>query len=432
VVAVTASGNSLINSGGSGWNAGASSVETITSGDGFVEFTANDTANYRMGGLGSGDSNQSYTDIEYAVYMVLGGSLAIYESGSTPWSGGSYVPGDIFRVAIESNVVKYYKNGVVFYTSAVTPTGYPYRFDSSFYPGTSISNIKVSSNTLDSWTGNMTNTNPAGTYIYGLKVYDRNVPVANIGSEPARIEVTTTSGGGGTSSFSPDAGDTLANNLVAYWKLNEVSGNRSDSKGSSTLTDNNTVTSTSGKNGLAARFTAASSEFLSSPDNAALSTGGTSYTLAGWVYLGSKSTHQTTLAKYDTGSNREYWAGYDPTVDRFNLYLYNSAGARIGYVAANNFGAPSVGVWYFLIYEYNLATDTLSISVNNGTPNSTLANETTGDPGDTTSTFRIGGDPPAADYWDGYMDEWGMWKRVLTAQEKADLYNASAGNTYTP
>ena len=201
VTSVTVSGNSLINATGDGWNAGASSNETITSGDGFVEFSTNESNVYKMGGLGNGDANLSYTDIEYAAYPTAAGTVQVYEGGSQRFTAGgsptftTYVAGDIFKVAIESGVVKYYKNGVLFYTSTVAPTSggtyaYPYRFDSSFYPSGSISNVKVSSNTLDSWTGDVANSPSAGTYIYGLKVYDKNPAGANVGSEPARIEVT--------------------------------------------------------------------------------------------------------------------------------------------------------------------------------------------------------------------------------------------------
>jgi hypothetical protein len=33
-------------------------------------------------------------------------------------------------------------------------------------------------------------------------------------------------------------------------------------------------------------------------------------------------------------------------------------------------------------------------------------------------------------YWNGLIDEFGFWSRVLTAQERTDLYNAGAGLFY--
>ena len=40
--------------------------------------------------------------------------------------------------------------------------------------------------------------------------------------------------------LSNSAPSALYTNLIAYWKLDEASGNRADSKGSNTLTDTNT------------------------------------------------------------------------------------------------------------------------------------------------------------------------------------------------
>lgn len=229
--------------------------------------------------------------------------------------------------------------------------------------------------------------------------------------------------------FNPDLGASLHNNLVAYWKMNESSGNRNDSIGGSTLTSINAPLSTAGKKGNAARFFSASSRYFISTDNAALSTGDISFTLAGWMYLASRTASQAVLAKYQTATVREYWLGFDATLNRIVWNIYNAAGTRVGNVTANNFGGPNSATWYFVIVEHNAANDTLSISINNGTPNSAAM---TGVPADTAADFRIGYDNSGANYMDGNVDEWGMWKRLLTAQEKADLYNGSSANTYTP
>lgn len=85
-------------------------------------------------------------------------------------------------------------------------------------------------------------------------------------------------GGGGT--------NTLLQGLVAYWRMDETSGNRSDAHtGTNTLTDNNTVGFTaSGKSGNAAEFIAANSEYLSIGTNfLAMPTNNTPFTVCGWI-----------------------------------------------------------------------------------------------------------------------------------------------------
>ncbi|HKS26263.1 MAG TPA: S8 family serine peptidase, partial [Pyrinomonadaceae bacterium] len=146
VVGAAASGNSLSKTWPDAWNGGAVSTQSITSGDGYVEVTASETGTYRMFGLSNGDSNQYYSDIDFACYMAAGGGVYVYESGSYRGAFGSYTTGDKLRVAVEGGVVKYSKNGTVFYTSGVSPT-YPLLVDTSLYNiGSTLSNAVMSGN----------------------------------------------------------------------------------------------------------------------------------------------------------------------------------------------------------------------------------------------------------------------------------------------
>jgi len=138
------------------WAAGASSTQTIASGDGYVETTIGETNTYRMIGLANGDSNQSYVDIDFAWYAVADGNLQIYESGAYVGSFGPYAIGDGLRVAVEGGQVKYRKNGQLLYTSTHAPT-YPLVVDTSFYnPGSTLNNVVI---------GNGGVTAPSGTLL---------------------------------------------------------------------------------------------------------------------------------------------------------------------------------------------------------------------------------------------------------------------------
>jgi RHS repeat-associated protein len=145
-----ASGNSLTKTAGAAWgNAGASSTQTITSGDGYVEFTASKTSTYRMIGLSQGDADQNYTDIDFAMYPTgTGGSgshIYVYESGVYKGDFGVYATGDVLRVAVEGGVVKYKKNGALLYTSTVTPS-YPLLVDTALHTnGATLANVVISS-----------------------------------------------------------------------------------------------------------------------------------------------------------------------------------------------------------------------------------------------------------------------------------------------
>jgi hypothetical protein len=132
LVQATASGNGLTRGNNEpAWDAGASSGKAIVSGDGFMEFTAPDVYNVWMAGLGTGDSGPHYGDIEYAIYGN-GEGYYLFEGGLSRGFFGTFEGGDRFRVAVESGVVKYYRNGAHFYSSGVAPQ-YPLRVDTSLY-----------------------------------------------------------------------------------------------------------------------------------------------------------------------------------------------------------------------------------------------------------------------------------------------------------
>lgn len=248
-------------------------------------------------------------------------------------------------------------------------------------------------------------------------------PVAAFSLDNIRIDNAAMPAADGT----PD----LTTDLVAYWKLDETSGSRADSAGSNTLADNNTVTSGTGKQGNAALFTLANSEYLSISDNTALSMGNRNVSFNVWVKMNSKPAgNASILAKWNySGGTREYNIGYDGTADRFQFSVTSDGtNGTLGQAVANNFGSPSTGVWYNIHASYNAATDTLSIAVNDGTPNT--ASYSAGIL-DSTSQFNLGAMNNGGDlWWDGYIDEVGIWKRILTSTEITFLYNGGSGRTH--
>ena len=130
---LSANGNSLTKTAASAWgNAGAVSLQSLASGDGFVEFTASETTSYRMLGLSKGNADQNYTDVDFAIYPAPSGALYVYEKGVSTGTFVSYATGDKLRVAVEAGVVRYRKNGTLIYTSTVAPS-YPLLVDTALY-----------------------------------------------------------------------------------------------------------------------------------------------------------------------------------------------------------------------------------------------------------------------------------------------------------
>lgn len=88
--------------------------------------------------------------------------------------------------------------------------------------------------------------------------------------------------------FSPNSGNTLQNQMISYWTMDEASGVRLDSMGSNNLSDYGSVTYTGGIKNQAAMFNASSSQYLSAPYKSILNGSG-GFTVSTWIYLNSTS-----------------------------------------------------------------------------------------------------------------------------------------------
>lgn len=219
----------------------------------------------------------------------------------------------------------------------------------------------------------------------------------------------------------------LTDNLVAYWTLDESSGNRADSVGSSTLTDNNTVLAATGKQGNGADFERDNSEYLSCADNAAVSTGDVDVTWAFW-FNSESSGDRVLLSKWNGSTNdREYIIEIDATDIYFSV---SASGTGTGaQVSSTSLANISTGTWYFVVCWHDATANTINMKVNNGTTDSASWSGGIRDGG---GAFNIGAraDGGGAPYFDGIIDEVGIWKRVLTSDEMTTLYNGGTGTTY--
>lgn len=86
------------------------------------EFAATENNTFRMVGLSSSNTNNNFNTIQYAWYLRGDGVCEIFETGASRGYFGAYLSGDLFKISIESNVVKYYRNNILIFTSAIVPT----------------------------------------------------------------------------------------------------------------------------------------------------------------------------------------------------------------------------------------------------------------------------------------------------------------------
>lgn len=214
----------------------------------------------------------------------------------------------------------------------------------------------------------------------------------------------------------------LTDSLVAYWELDEASGNRSDSHGSNTLTDNNTVGSATGKINSGADFEDANSESLSITDNTTLSMGDIDMTISMWLNFESFPSFTSPLAK-DNNTTREY--GFYTVSNSIKFYVFGSSGGG-NYAEIGSGVVLSTGTWYHVIGYHDSVANTIGIIINDGTDTNTSHSTGIYD-GNAPFTIGVGGNNL---YYDGIIDEVGIWKRKLSASEITELYNSGSGLAY--
>ncbi|MBI1761205.1 MAG: NPCBM/NEW2 domain-containing protein, partial [Acidobacteria bacterium] len=146
LVNTTVSGTTLRKTAGSNEGSpdgSASSQQTIASGDGYVEFTATGPNVYRAVGLNGADALTSFDALDYAVVFTNTNIAEFRQAGA--YRGDTFFAlNDVFRVAVESGVVNFYKNGVRLASGSSAPV-YPLKAGAVFtYLNGEIAAAKIS------------------------------------------------------------------------------------------------------------------------------------------------------------------------------------------------------------------------------------------------------------------------------------------------
>jgi hypothetical protein len=200
-----------------------------------------------------------------------------------------------------------------------------------------------------------------------------------------------------------------------------------------TLTNVNTVATTSGKVGTAADFEEANGEYLNRANETLLQTGDISWTEACWVQLEAKGGSNAYISCKGSGVGDEIervmlWR-ITGDEDRFRVYM---ADFTVG-VAATTFGAPSTGVWYYLQSQHNADTNRLRIRVNNGAWDEVdtggTAAQNVG-----TAPFLIGAywnDGSPFLFFDGLINQFAFWKGAKSDDDLNAIYNSGNGLAFS-
>ena len=231
-------------------------------------------------------------------------------------------------------------------------------------------------------------------------------------------------------------GNGLLTGLVAYWGLDEASGNALDKhSGGLTLTQANNPGADTGKVYATARTFNGNNTYFSRASETAIQLGDIDFCVAAWVFLTNVTAQRLIASQYRFGDSHRVWfVDYLNTSNRFRFGI-SGDGVNATIAVADNFGGPSGSTWY-LVYVYHDATaNQIGISINNGTANTQA--HTTGAAADTVAPLAIGAffnttGIAAGFAWQGRLGPVAMWKnRTLDATARAALYNGGVGLAYS-
>lgn len=216
----------------------------------------------------------------------------------------------------------------------------------------------------------------------------------------------------------------LTDGLISYWKLDESSGNASDATGNGNTLTNTNVTYSAGKINNGANFNGSNSN-LSTGDNSNLRP--SSVTVSYWVKTTQGGNH---LVKKSSGNGG--WEAYSVKNDSSN----NDVSSRVQLTGSPSFSDIVTntvnikdGNWHMVTMSYTSGSHKIYIDGIERVSSSPSGNIFYVESrrfvlGSSWNTVGYEG------YFNGQIDEVGVWNRALSGSEVSELYNGGAGLSY--
>jgi hypothetical protein len=222
--------------------------------------------------------------------------------------------------------------------------------------------------------------------------------------------------------------------LTAYWTMNHKADS-SPYERYCEISFNNTLDGVNlpgwvrSERYIAADLLAASTQCLRADDNSLLDLSGTSFTMGVWIKPRDVATASRLINKWTDGSDatkREYVLFIDTDA---KLYFAVCDGATNYIVAASTFGVLTDDEVYFVCAYFDDATNIIGIGVNN------IWNTASGPTGPAgvnnyTNKLYFGSHAETDYYFEGFIDEAFIYKRLLTVAERTWMYNSGYPRSY--
>ena len=226
----------------------------------------------------------------------------------------------------------------------------------------------------------------------------------------------------------------LLDELEVYYACNQLAGNRIDehTKGLDFI-ETGTVISAAGKLGRAVDGSGNTSNILDQPSNPAFLFGDEAMAISLWANVGSgeQFSNHPLLSVWDlTDSQRAFQTRFRSSVQRWQLLV--SGDGTTSTTVASTAAPPFNGTFQHLVFQHDPDANVITLQVNDGAVISEahsagLNSSSTARPGlgivdqlAVTPTVHL-----------NHIDEVGLWRRNLTADEVTRLFNNNNGLPYS-
>ena len=231
--------------------------------------------------------------------------------------------------------------------------------------------------------------------------------------------------------LAPSVSGEIIDDLISYWKMDDASGDAIDAHASNDGTCANISYEETGKIGTSFGLNGSSSNVnvgdIAAIDNA------TALSVSCWVYHDDLDADDYIMTNRSTGAGflflRDNVGSVTARTDMYKIYVSDATGADVIEGASNS---SPVTTWTHVVFTYEpLHATGLHLYIN-GT-------EDANSPGSTNNTDDIdpaavatymGSNSQESAWYDGKIDEVGVWEKVLTSSEVTALYNGGAGLAY--
>ena len=227
----------------------------------------------------------------------------------------------------------------------------------------------------------------------------------------------------------------IKDDLVSYYKLDESSGAVIDTLGINNGTNYGAIPNVAGKIETAYDFETTESDYISLTEEGLRITG--DYTVNAWFKVESIGIAQTIMRKcghHNGHTNYDLSVAATNKLQTLRYQSHTGDGANCNSAdALTSTSTISAGVWYMGTVTFDASTKKFTLYFNGGEEDSVTTAYPVNCYNWAPQPGIIGGFKTSAisnDYFDGIIDEVGIWDKVLTPEEITDLYNSGDGLAY--